>query len=170
MKYLIVLLLAGLVHAQTMYKNTENPNEYCSASDVGMNMIMWNCGTNTVFLQLYGTTKPDANGFMYFYSDDTFRFFVTPDLSFVITSSNNITKSYKKVMSKPNPYQYQECDPMDRDLITGRCPSYPKAPVNINACLEQADAALRSADMMGNSISATMLRQRAIQAKSDCYK
>lgn len=175
MKYLFLfLLLLSSGYAQTFYQDTDNKNNVCSASDAGMNIVMWSCGANGVAFLQYSHIIP-ANGNakqMYAYTDGTSTLAVTPDHMIAVfrNPSGYVTSYIRKIVQvQPQP---QECDYMDRDLITGRCPPTYPTPTptkDITACLRQADEALRSADMMGNSVAGTMLRQRAIQYKSDCY-
>jgi len=176
MKYLFIfLLLLTSGYAQTYYQNTDDNSEVCSASDAGMNTVMWSCGANTTVFLSYSHLIPAKGNAkeMYAYTDGVSTLAVTPDhMIAVYRNSSGYVTSYirKNVQVRIQP-QLQECDYMDRDMITGRCPTvvYPTPTKDIASCLRQADEALRSADMMGNSVSATMLRQRALQYKSDCY-
>jgi hypothetical protein len=65
------------------------------------------------------------------------------------------------------------CDPLDRDIVTGRCPyssggGGATGGMDVSSCLKSADDAMATANRMGDGVAATALRQRAIAARSDC--
>ncbi len=174
----MLIISTGIGFSQTFYKNADNPNIVCNAMTIGTDGLMWNCNVNSgAFVQFRKVLPKTENTVKtYVYSNAFMNFSISEDMKIIVIQTANYRTVYVKINAPkqtqlPPSYMNNDCDLLDRELATGRCPSrrYTPSVPNINSCLEQADAALRSADLMGTSLSATMLRQRAIQQKHDCY-
>lgn len=176
---IMLVVFTGIGFSQTFYKNVDNPNIICNASTIGTNGLIWNCNDNSSTFVQFREVLPETETTIksYVYSNMFMNFFISEDMKAIVIQTASSRTVYVKT-NAPNHSQLppslmnNECDILDRDLATGKCPSrrYVPSVHDINSCVEQADAALRSADMMGTSLSATMLRQRAIQQKHDCYR
>lgn len=175
----MLILLTGIGFSQTFYKNADNPNIVCNASTIGTTGLMWNCGANSSTFVQFRAMLPNTETTVksYVYSNAFMNFFISEDMEVIVIQTSTSRTVYLKTDVPKHPQlppssMNNDCELLDRDLATGKCPSrrYTQYVPDINSCLEQADAALRSADMMGTSLSATMLRQRAIQQKHDCYR
>jgi hypothetical protein len=167
-----------------VFYSEDNPNTKCVLTvQQGGNYITWECIAGHPYTyKYYQTTKIDGNLELYSYENGNFIIAILQGFGAVSVTpihENLPTAMFYRVQAvAPQPYHPQQnwgglCDPLDIDLLTGKCASGGSygggGGGDISSCLKAADDAERTANMMDEGVSKTMLMQNVIAARARCY-
>lgn len=185
---LLLVCITGTFANGVAYYRNDNPSSVCILQLFdGGSWATWQCNDRPAVTYSYHTTRFAMDGTsMYYYSGgEGFELAIMPPFLYVglipVRNPNGIIMFTRKgaVTTPPPPTRppltpqqiwNDYCDPMDRDLVTGRCPygGTSGGGYDVSSCLKAAENAERTANMMDDGVSKTMLLQNAIAARSRC--